>query len=319
MIRFDKQTINSFSKEINHTPFENAYSKTHYIISLIMKDIMDANPYIHNYDLYIANEALTRGEIPSTTLDLFLALDAKQMELNFVENKMYKLKTNVALFSNRFFKNFKRAKKKKKKKEVENDEQQEFKKYELNEKRLKSYNVKHFNVDLLHELAKYFTDKTTLFLTNYCINIAGKEDLGVFIRIFVVFNNEDNTYSMYNLNSKSLCNVNFKERFNNNEIADIRTNGMFSIQLEIFNNMFYNVFRYNPNQILIESLLYSCPFNLFGEDVYETTMSLINYLKNTNIKNLKSICDDYELTKENLTPKNSVEILYKFINGLALL
>ena len=36
MIRFDKQTINSFSKEINHTPFENAYSKTHYIISLII-------------------------------------------------------------------------------------------------------------------------------------------------------------------------------------------------------------------------------------------------------------------------------------------
>lgn len=319
MIKFDKQTIISFSKEINNSPFENAYAKTNYILKIIMQDIMAVNSYINNYELYIANEALTRGEIPATTLDLFLVLEAKQLELNFIDDKLYRLKTTTMNFGKNFFKNFKlfnRKKKNKKNKAKKDEKLEEIEKYEIDEKRLNSYNIKHFNVDLLHELAKYFTDKTTLFITDKCIKIAGKDDIGVFIKLYTVFKNDDDTYSLYNLKTKQKIIVNFKERFNNIEIANIKTNGMFETQLAIFNNIYYNLFKNVPNQILIESLLYSCPSNLFNEDVYCTTLSLVNYLKNTNIKNLISICDDNELLKDTMISNNSVERLYKFINIL---
>lgn len=325
MVKFDKETIISFAKETNKAPFENAYAKTDYIINLIMKDIKDVNPYINNYELYVANEALTKAEIPASTLDLFLVLDAKQLELNFNEDKFFKFKMSLVNFGKNFIENFKLFNKKKKnkkknKKRTEENQEEQFEKYSITEKKLTSYNVYDFHVDFLNELAKYFTEKTMIYLSDNCINIAGKDDLGLFIRIYVTFLNEENkAFMLYNLKTKNKTLVNFRERYDNFDIACIRTNDMFLTQLTIFNNMYYNIFKFVPNQILIESLLYSCPFNLFGEDVYETTMSLINYLKNTNIKNLKSICDDYELTKENLTPKNSVEILYKFINGLALL
>ena len=93
---------------------------------------------------------------------------------------------------------------------------------------------------------------------------------------------------------------------------------MFKKQIRVFNNIFWNVFKKTPNQIFIESILFSVPLEFYTDDVYETTLGIINYLKNSTMQNIKSICDDnVKLFAEPLNTF-SFEIAYKFIRSLEI-
>ena len=60
------------------------------------------------------------------------------------------------------------------------------------------------------------------------------------------------------------------------------------------------------------------PKEFYVDDIYETTLGIINYLKNCTMQNFFSICDnDVKLFEENLNPY-AMDFAYKFINSIQI-
>ena len=71
-----------------------------------------------------------------------------------------------------------------------------------------------------------------------------------------------------------------------------------------------------PNMVLLESIVYNCPNNLFTEDVYQSFLNTANYLFVTSTFQLKSICDEnIKLVNEPLC-KNDLNQMAKFLRLL---
>ena len=94
---------------------------------------------------------------------------------------------------------------------------------------------------------------------------------------------------------------------------------MSQIQTRILNNLFYGIFNKVPNQIFIESLLFNVPENLYTTNISETTVNIINFLKNSTMQNFCSICDEKtKIFKETLNTIKP-EIAFKFISSINII
>lgn len=60
--------------------------------------------------------------------------------------------------------------------------------------------------------------------------------------------------------------------------------------LKVFNSLYYNINGIMCNQIFMESILCSCPEDLFfGDDIYKVFVKIVNYLSIKTLKDIKSI------------------------------
>lgn len=304
--------IEEFAKKVDSTAFEQAYSKISDFLNNTIYSIKQRNPYINNYEILVANEVFTGSEFFSSTLDLFVVFNAVQIELNqtnkknaFLANLKYfwqEFKSNFAIFNSRKRKNEKYIKKTEKK-----------------ALSLKDYDVKMLYNDLTVQLAKLLYNKTNIYIDNSIIKVVGEEEFGVEINIIPVFYINDEQYKMYSFQKKCTTKVvDFKDRFINTDIKNIQTDNIFTKQVRIFNNIYWNNLKQQPNQIFIESLLYDCPNKLFSNDDFETTVNLANYLKNSTMQNLVSVCDEKtNLFQEPLNTTN-YETAIKFVNSIKI-
>lgn len=305
MFKLTKNLINEFIKEANSSSFEGAYCTIANIIDNAMENIMQRNPLIYDYDIVIANEAFEPTQIASSNLEIFLLIDAIQLELNFAKKRKHSLKNSSLSFLKNFISNFKLIKQKNSNKK-------------LNKKEKKIISEKNYDIDsLFHDLqiqlCKELYETTIVGISNNCITVDGKDDFGVLIKLYPIFMNEDK-YKLYNIKTGKSLLIEFKNRFENFSKKNIDTNGEFVSQIKILNNVYFNIFGEMPNQILIESLLYNIPNEIYINSSFSATIAIINYLKNINIHNFNSICD----TKTNLFNEQlnncKFEIAYRFIN-----
>lgn len=311
MFKISKDLINSFSKEINITAFDNAFSLISNYIDESMQAIQGHNASVQSYEILVANEIYSGCEFSASNIDIFLLLDAKQIEINFNEKKSYKFKTLLSEFIAKFKKNFKLIKRKKiSKKKLEKSE----KKVISNEK----YDVVSFYKDLQIQLCKVLYQTSKVGISSYSINVFGNDEFCTPINIYPVFECEQDVYKLYNIKSKKNVIIDFKDRFDNIYNINEKTDYKYRVQVRIFNNLFYNVFNTVPNQIFIESILAEVPVDFYTSNVYETTINVINYLKNAEIQNFKSICNNnVNLYKEKLNTI-SLETAYRFIKNLTV-
>lgn len=312
-MKINKALISQFEKPINQTAYEHAFNNISQLIDLSMEEIMNRNVLINNFDCYIANEALSGVECSSSSLDVFLELEAVQLELNFQEKNQYAIKRTFSSFFNRFKQNFKifkvRENAKKNKKQMGKVEQKLISKAD--------YDVSHLLKDLQIQFAKRSYNTTTIYKNYNSLKICGQDEYGVEVNIYPVFVN-DEYLSLYNINNKKNIAINFKSRWSNYDFYNHETNKAFETQVRIFNNLFWNVFKIKPNQIFIESILINVPKIFFTDSTYETTVAIVNYLKNCAIQNFVSICDNNtNLFKETL---NSVplDMAFKFVKSLKI-
>ena len=71
-----------------------------------------------------------------------------------------------------------------------------------------------------------------------------------------------------------------------------------------------------PNIVLLESMIFNCPNNLFTDDIYQSFLNTANYLFVTSIFQLKSICDEnIKLVNENLC-KDDLTRMTRFLRLL---
>ncbi|MBR1994598.1 MAG: hypothetical protein IJ990_03555, partial [Alistipes sp.] len=147
--------VESFANSTNLISYNNSFNTINYYIDESMKTIMQRNSYIKSYKLYIANEALSGTTFNASSLDVFLCLDAKQIELNFLEKKTIAFKHMFKDFYKNFRENFRVFKKKKtSEKKLKKDEQ----KLITNE----NYNIIDFYKDLQIQLCKQLYKTTKI-------------------------------------------------------------------------------------------------------------------------------------------------------------
>lgn len=312
MTILNSSIIKEFAKNVDNSSFDQAYSKINQYINDALLIIKNRNPYISNYDIYIANEAFSEAEYYASTLDIFVVFNAVQIELNQEKKKENRFIKGLKYFWQSFQDNFFifRSKKRRNKRYL--------KKVEKKVMSLEKYNVTTLYNDLLVQLSKQMYNKTELYIDRNKITIVGEEEFGLPINIYPVFYVDDEKFKLYNIKTDNDIIIDFKDRFQNVEIKNIQTNDIYINQVRIFNNIYWNIFKQKPNQIFIESLIYSCPNNLFVDDVVETTINLVNYIKNNTMQNLKSICDEtIDLFNEQLNTVD-YQMALKFINKIEI-
>lgn len=305
-----KNIIEEFAGDVDETSFYNSYNIINDVITKALENIKQRNPYINKYQITIANEIFDKTEFCASTLDLFVVFDALQIELNSNKKKKNAFLKNLKLFFKEFKNNFSlfNSKKKKQKKNIKEIEK---KSLVLNE-----YDVKMLYQDLMVQMSTFLNEKTNLHLKNNKITISNEDDIGIEINVYCVFKISDTSCKLYNIQNNSSIIIDYRYRFENFSIKNSQTNYMFEKQVKIFNNLYWNTIKQKPNQIFIESLLYNCPNDLFNNDNFDTTINLVNYLKNSTMQNLFSICDEnLSLFKEYLNTV-SFDMAYKFLNML---
>lgn len=313
MISLNSNIINEFSKSVDNSSFEQAYNKINQYLNDALTVIKNRNPYIINYDILIANEAFSDAEFFGSTLDIFVALNAVQIELNQTkkeENRFVKslkcffqtFKENLFIFS---------SKKSKNKKYLKNVEKKVMS--------LENYNVTTLYNDLLVQLSKLMYNKTELYINNNKISIVGEEEFGLYINIYPVFYVDEDKFKLYNINTNKNLVIDFKNRFENIDIKNIQTDDKYINQVRIFNNIYWNIFKQTPNQIFIESLINYCPNNLFVDDIFETTINIVNFIKNESLQNVKSICDNETNIFDEQLNTIDFQTALKFINKIEII
>lgn len=315
MFKISKEMVNNFAEVINLKAYKNSYAIIDGCVKKAMDNIISRNSNIRHYELFVANEVFSGTEFAGSSLDLFLYLDAKQLELNYDANntKTKNIKNNIVMFFKEFINGFKIIRKRKKKLSEKKILKEEKKLSEKND-----YDLKSFLIDLQLQFCKLFSKTTSIIVMSNKIKIVGKEDLGIDVNIYPVFKNDDNAFYLYNLSEKNKTIIDFRDKQINVSLRNNQTNSLFKIQTRIFNGIYWNIFKTTPNQIFIESLLYNVPIDFFTCNIYESTITIINYLKNAEIYNMVSICDDSIKIFDELLNTESIESAYKFIKLITI-
>jgi len=324
---FSKNDILGFSKQFNHNNVEYSFNLLQGIISETMNKIKARNSLINDYEVLFANEIFTEKEFVGSTLDVFLCIDALQLEINY-QNNLKKESKFIPIVKN-FFKNFKKnlklnkKEKKKKKKKIKSKEKEQ--NNLINENHVveidyTKYDILSFLNEFKDDIIKNLYEGTTIkFISNGTFLINGYEEFGIPINIIPIFINSSLEYTFYNISTKKAIKIDFDEREDNCKVKNLLTYNSFDEQVRIFNNLYWNIIKNKPNQIAIESLIYNCPNILFeSNDCYNTTVAIVNFLKNTQFKKIKSILNDKNyLIKENLANKNISSVI-KFIKTIKI-
>lgn len=313
-MKINEPIITEFVKSTKQEPFKETLSLIFDYINIAMANITSRNKLITDYNLLLANELFTGTEIPKSNIDIFLELNAVSLELNYKKNNEGEIKGRVVDFFKKFATNFKLSSKKEKKlKKVE-------KKLKKDEQRIlesDTYDVALFYKDLQLQLAKCAYKSTKICLGKNKITIYGKDEFPIKINVYPIFLTGTKA-TLYNIKNKKEVQIAFFERFENVDAMNNLTKNLYKLQVRIFNNLYWNTFNSVPNQILIESLLYNVPLSIYTYNLYETTVGIINYLKNSTLQEFVSICNtDIKLFDEKLNTA-TFENAYKFINSIKI-
>ena len=300
-IQISKELINSIANQDNKKFVKNINKKVNEKLALAIDNLSGKVSYINlkNVSLQPVNELITNAFVDNSNCVYFLGIESAQLEmntnqkLNFWRNFKERLKfawNNRKLFN-------RKKKKKRRRKKIEIDA----KRHEVNFDPSK-YSIYDIAEDMQHAISEYLSQTSIISLADNMIQIVGREDFGsnTSITIYFVNLNESN-YKYYAGRKKGFIEIDINKRVEmlNNKINEVGEN--FIKMIKVINSLFYNVNGYMPNQIYVESVLYSCPNDLFeGSDVYKVFIRIINYLCLTTVRNIKSMHDESKTINEDI-------------------
>lgn len=288
---FNKEYIQNFAQPIDEKSIDNFTNNVCTIIAECAKSLKSKSTNILDYGILLVGDNVSGSEMQNSESDIFLLINSPRLELstiNAVKNpfKNFWKKVQYAWIHRKDSKKKqnRRAKNKQKELEIKTKNQIDSEKYNYND----------FRIDFAKELSNYFTSTTMIYIKNYCIKIVGKDELMMPVNLYISLVN-DSTLKLFNQDSYKFITINFNQRYINvgKKIDD--TKKQFRNILRIFNALYYNIMNEKSNLILLESLIFNCPNNLFVEnDVYQSFLNVVNFLSVTSIFQLKSICNENE-------------------------
>ena len=280
-IVFDKEYIYTFSKQINPLYVDNIFEYICNILDNSLGALNSKMPIFSDYYYTVTNECKNYAETQNSSIDIFMILKSPQLELSCS------------------YQETKQTKKRKRRKNKKNKNEEEVVKNNI-----EKYTFKDFKINLLNELVKYFSKNTTITMHKLGYTIIGYEEIGLKVNIYPVFANGEN-YKIFNTYSYKLTDINFGQRQENIDKKNNKTNGYFVMMLRIFNGLYSNIIGESLNQILIESILYNIPSNMYTGDLYEMFIKIFNFININSLQNIKSITNEnLDISKDKLITTN---------------
>lgn len=284
-ITLSKNLINSIASQNNEVYIEKTQSLVKEIVSASITNLTEKISYVtdKNVVLQPVNELLSGAFCDNSQFIYFLGIENAQLEINtskstdFWRNFLQRFKT---AWANRKKKKSRRKKKKKtEEKEIQNPQD------------MAKYSIYSLTADFQQALANQVSETTIIYLNSNQISIVGKDDFGANtkIKIYLVNYNSE-VFRYYAGKKKGFIDININNRCNALNLKIEKTGEEFITILKIFNMLFYNSNNRLPNQVFMESILYSVPDELFkGEDIYGIFVKIVNFLSIKTIKNISSI------------------------------
>lgn len=310
---FDKAYIETFARGINSSYTQNAYQIMLSVLGEAMQNICTLRPVVTDYECQIVNECLNNAETQNSSLDIFMSIKSPQLELGTIKfNHSYFKK-----FVNRLKLAWNSANQNKPKKRWWKKKKQEQNQKTTNDITPAKYNFQTFKRELMQELAKRFTDRTMLYISNYGIVLLCNEDLGMNVNLFIGFSNGEK-FTLFDEIKLKLIYVEFKDREKNLENKKVRTNNNFVVALRIFNGLYRNIYLKPLNQILLESVLYNCPDELFEDQPYDMFIKLLNFINASAMQTFNSITDEQKtINQDSLITQSAIYDFVTFLKYLA--
>lgn len=312
----DKNLIESIVRKDNDEFVDNVTEKLNNIVANAVNDLSRQIAYINVNNVFLqpVNELLTGGFTDNSKFVYFLGIDSAQLELNTLNstNLWRNIKNTV---KNAWFAGRKRRKKRKKKDKQQDD------KVEIYDFDPAKYNIYSLCEDLQTAIAKYSALTTIVYLEDTRIRIVGKDDYGSNTQIIIyptIYNGQ--VYKYYLGKRKGFVEIDINQRIALLTQKIDRVGQNFVDMIKIFNVLYFYANKSTPNQIFIESLLYSCPDELFkGKSVYNQFVKIINYLTMSSIKEIPSLTNQNKTIFTDKTSSSSGIGYEKFINQFVYL
>lgn len=287
-ITLSKNLINSIATQNNEVYIEHTQNLVKEIVSASVLSLAEKISFVtkNNVILQPVNELLNGAFCDNSQFVYFLGIENAQLEINtakstnFWRKMLQKFKTAWANRRKRKFK------KKKKKNDIDYAKTEPLKIQDMSK-----YSIYNLATDFQQAIANQVTETSIVYLNSNEISLIGKDDFGANtrIRIYLVNYNSE-VFRFYAGKRRGFIDVNITARCDalNDKINNVGEN--FITLLKIFNVLFYNANNRLPNQVFMESILYSVPNELFeGNDIYNVFIKIVNFLSIKTIKNIASI------------------------------
>lgn len=316
-LQITRELINSIANQDNKKYLKNINKKVNEILALSIDNLSNKVSYINlkNVVLQPVNELINNSFVDNSSCAYFLGIENAQLELN-TSRKMnfwrnFKERLKFAWANRKLFNRRKRKKRKKRFKTEENVQSKV--KFDPSK-----YSIYDLAEDFQYSLSNYLQDTTIITLSDNLIKIVGREDFGSNTDILIyLVNSNDNVFKYYAGKRKSFIEIDISKRVEkiNEKINSVGDN--FIKMLKVLNVLFYNINGFMPNQVYIESILYSCPNDLFDSiDIYNVYIKIMNYLSLKTVRNIKSINDENKTINEDIVCGNCGIAFNKMLNNI---
>lgn len=280
----NKDLIEGLNESSNQDFMEKVNNLVYNLVSSAIEDMSEKSPFISAEKCVIvpANESYLGAFSQNSEYTYFLGIDNTQIQMNS------KLRKNHLKYIWKEFKSswrIGRKKKYKKRKENAVVQQPEIGKYKIND----------FKHDLVSYLAERISESSLIYEYSNFISLIGSEDFGsnVKINIYVCcYETTAETFKLFIERKNKFFDVKFGQRYDLLNLKIEKCGKMFVDMVKIFNALYSKRYNSVPNQILLESMIHSCPDLLFDKkDVYKTFVNIANYIRLVDPKSINSICD----------------------------
>lgn len=300
-ITISKQTIMSIANQDTKTYVKAVNEKVNDLMSLVIEKLSSKVSYVSfsNTVLQPANELFNDSMVDNSEFVYLLGVESAQLDLNTSRKSgfwnRFKARCRYAWDNRTVFK--KRKKRKRRKKQAQEQENLEKKQEQL--KRLKfdpsKYTVYSLAEDLQQAICEQLQPTSIVYQGNNKIEIVGKEDFGPNIRIVIyLVSLVEGEFKYYTGKKKrQFLDLNISRRYQILKAKKKSAGKYFVKVMRLFNALYFNVNMRTPNQIFLESVLVSCPDDLFqGDDIYKVFIKVLNYISVKTLKNIPSILDE---------------------------
>lgn len=290
-VKISKQLIEMIANKDNSTFVKNINEKVNQILSQSIENLSIKVPYISldNVVLQPINEIFNNAFVDGSNYIYLLGIENAQLAINTIKKEGFwkDLKKKIIYYwQNRKSFKKKRRRRRKQKQEIKNTQQIDLSRIDQSK-----YTLFDLAEDLQQSLTNYLSETSMIYLDKNLLQLVGKEDLGPNVKISIYLVGIENQVFKYFLShKKGYIDINLPNRYNFLGEKQHLIGENFTKMLKILNSLYLNINGYIPNQIYIESVLCSCPEELFeGDDIYKVYLKVVNYLALKTIRTIKSI------------------------------
>ena len=277
-LNVSKELIDKIADQQNDKYLKSTHNLICKIMGETLKDLSSKTSFVSmdNVVFQPANELVSGAFIDGSVFTYLLGVQNVQLEINTSRSASFwkNLKDRLTFaWDNR--KTFIRKKKHKKRKKDKN----------------KELGINDLAEDAQKTIINYLSETSLVYLNKNLLQIIGKDDFGSNTQIFIYVVNYDGVYfKQFAGKKKGFINIDIDSRIDSltKKIDEVGDN--FIKILKIFNSLYFNTNGNMCNQVFLESILCSCPDDLFeGDEIYKVFLKLINHISIISLKDIKSI------------------------------